>query len=87
MTIKAGDIFAISKSSMVYDYTRVLELSKDHNQVFLDNLYVDIEILVGLRRIRWYSKSIIGNDVKKVTKKDWYKVIRLYNELNIAYDF
>lgn len=87
MTIKAGDIFAISKSSMVYDYTRVLELSKDYNQVFLDNLYVDIEVLVGLRRTKWYPKSIIGNDVKKATKKDWYKIIRLYNELNIAYDF
>jgi hypothetical protein len=87
MTIKVGDIFAISKSSMVYDYTRVLELSKDHNQVFLYNLYINIELRTETRRIRWYPKSIIGNDVKKATKKDWYKVIRLYNELNVIYDF
>lgn len=87
MTIKAGDIFVISKNSMVYDYTRVLELLEEHNQIYLDNLYINIELLVGLRRIKWYPKSIIGNDVKKATKKDWYKVIRLYNKINVKYEF
>ncbi len=87
MTFKAGDIFVISKNSMVYDYTRVLELLEEHNQVYLDNLYINTELLVGLRRTKWYPKSIIGNNVEKATKKDWYKVIRLYNELNVIYDF
>jgi len=79
--LKVGDTFVISRG-MVYDYARVLELSENHNLIYLDNLYIDIKLLTGLRRTKWYPKNIMNN-VKKATKKDWYRAIRLYNKINI----
>ena len=81
--LKVGDIFVISKKdNMVYDYSRILELSKDHNQIYLDNLLINLKLLVGLHRTKWYPKNIMDN-VKKATRKDWYRAVRQYNEINI----
>ena len=71
---KVGDIFAIN--GCLLSLVKVIEISELTEKVFLS--YISKEQCYSV----WLPNKML-KEYKKATKKDWYKVIRLYNKINI----
>jgi len=71
---KVGDIFAIN--GCLLSLVKVIEISEQTEKVFLG--YISNKHCFSF----WLPNKILKN-CKKATRKDWYRVIRLYNKINI----